>query len=91
MKMRLQYIERRVYTARKLGRVAMGEGCIRRNHLIYIVSPLVMLGVFTAVYTVTRHEEFDLIREGNIAAVLSWRRRAGGLHPVPGHCRACQL
>jgi len=32
-----------------------------------------MLGVFTAVYTaVTRYKEFDLIREGNIAAVLSY-------------------
>lgn len=43
------------------------------TYLIYIVSALVMLGVFTAVYTaVTRYKEFDLIREGNIAAVLSY-------------------
>ncbi len=43
------------------------------TYLIYIVSALVMLGVFTAVYTtVTRYREFDLIREGNIAAVLSY-------------------
>ncbi|KNY08841.1 MULTISPECIES: DUF350 domain-containing protein [Achromobacter] len=43
------------------------------TYLIYIASALVMLGVFTAVYTaVTRYKEFDLIREGNIAAVLSY-------------------
>jgi len=43
------------------------------TYLIYIVSALVMLGVFTAVYTaVTSYKEFDLIREGNIAAVLSY-------------------
>ncbi len=43
------------------------------TYLIYIVSALVMLGVFTVVYTtVTRYKEFDLIREGNIAAVLSY-------------------
>lgn len=43
------------------------------TYLIYIVSALVMLGVFTIVYTtVTRYKEFDLIREGNIAAVLSY-------------------
>ncbi|KNE26141.1 DUF350 domain-containing protein [Achromobacter spanius] len=43
------------------------------TYLIYIVSALVMLGVFTAAYTaVTRYKEFDLIREGNIAAVLSY-------------------
>ncbi|CAB3736633.1 hypothetical protein LMG3458_05345 [Achromobacter deleyi] len=43
------------------------------TYLIYIVSALVMLGVFTAVYTtVTRYKEFELIREGNIAAVLSY-------------------
>jgi putative membrane protein len=42
------------------------------TYLIYIVSALVMLGIFTAVYTaVTRYKEFELIREGNIAAVLS--------------------
>ena len=41
------------------------------TYLIYIVSALVMLGIFTAVYTtVTRYKEFELIREGNIAAVL---------------------
>jgi len=40
------------------------------TYLIYIVSALVMLGIFTAVYTtVTRYK---LIREGNIAAVLSY-------------------
>jgi putative membrane protein len=43
------------------------------TYLIYIVSALVMLGVFTLVYTtVTRYKEFELIREGNIAAVLSY-------------------
>lgn len=43
------------------------------TYLIYIVSALVMLGIFTAVYTtVTRYKEFDLIRQGNIAAVLSY-------------------
>jgi putative membrane protein len=43
------------------------------TYLIYIVSALVMLGIFTAVYTaVTRYREFELIREGNIAAVLSY-------------------
>ncbi|AHC49077.1 surface protein [Achromobacter xylosoxidans NBRC 15126 = ATCC 27061] len=43
------------------------------TYLIYIVSALVMLGIFTAVYTtVTRYKEFELIREGNIAAVLSY-------------------
>ncbi|OAE51829.1 DUF350 domain-containing protein [Achromobacter mucicolens] len=43
------------------------------TYLIYIVSALVMLGVFTAVYTaVTHYKEFDLIREGNIAAALSY-------------------
>lgn len=42
-------------------------------YLIYIVSALVMLGVFTAIYTaVTAYKEFDLIREGNIAAVLAY-------------------
>ncbi|CAB3637553.1 hypothetical protein LMG3431_01792 [Achromobacter pestifer] len=42
-------------------------------YLIYIVSALVMLGIFTAVYTaVTSYKEFELIREGNIAAVLSY-------------------
>ncbi|CAB3703861.1 hypothetical protein LMG26689_00695 [Achromobacter animicus] len=43
------------------------------TYLIYIVSALVMLGVFTAVYTaITHYKEFDLIREGNIAAALSY-------------------
>jgi len=43
------------------------------TYLIYIVSALVMLGIFTAVYTaVTRYREFELIREGNVAAVLSY-------------------
>lgn len=43
------------------------------TYLIYIVSALVMLGIFTAVYTtVTRYREFELIRQGNIAAVLSY-------------------
>ncbi|MNK13296.1 hypothetical protein D3C87_313810 [compost metagenome] len=43
------------------------------TYLIYIVSALVMLGIFTAVYTaVTRYKEFELIREGNIAAMLSY-------------------
>ena len=43
------------------------------TYLIYIVSALVMLGIFTAVYTaVTRYKEFELIRQGNIAAVLSY-------------------
>ena len=43
------------------------------TYLIYIVSALVMLGIFTAVYTaVTRYKEFELIREGNIAAVLPY-------------------
>lgn len=43
------------------------------TYLIYIASALVMLGVFTAVYTaVTRYREFELIREGNIAAALSY-------------------
>lgn len=43
------------------------------TYLIYIVSALVMLGVFTAVYTaVTHYKEFDLIREGNIAAAMSY-------------------
>ncbi|SIT28796.1 putative membrane protein [Achromobacter sp. MFA1 R4] len=43
------------------------------TYLIYIVSALVMLGVFTAVYTaVTRYKEFDLVREGNIAAAMSY-------------------
>lgn len=43
------------------------------TYLIYIVSALIMLGVFTAVYTaVTHYKEFDLIREGNIAAALSY-------------------
>ncbi|MGH8819222.1 MAG: DUF350 domain-containing protein [Achromobacter pestifer] len=42
-------------------------------YLIYIVSALVMLGIFTAVYiAVTSYKEFELIREGNIAAVLSY-------------------
>lgn len=43
------------------------------TYLIYIASALVMLGVFTAIYTrITRYDEFALIREGNIAAVLSY-------------------
>ncbi len=43
------------------------------TYLIYIVSALVMLGVFTAIYTaVTHYKEFDLIREGNIAAAMSY-------------------
>lgn len=43
------------------------------TYLIYIASALVMLGVFTLVYTaVTRYREFELIREGNIAAALSY-------------------
>ena len=43
------------------------------TYLIYIVSALVMLGIFTAVYTtVTRYKEFELLRQGNIAAVLSY-------------------
>lgn len=43
------------------------------TYLIYIVSALIMLGVFTAIYTaVTHYKEFDLIREGNIAAALSY-------------------
>jgi len=54
--------------------VAMGEAMHPAvTYLIYIVSALVMLGIFTAVYTaVTRYKEFELIREGNIAAVLSY-------------------
>lgn len=52
----------------------MGEGMHPAvTYLIYIVSALVMLGVFTAVYTaVTRYKEFDLVREGNIAAAMSY-------------------
>ncbi|WP_447922775.1 DUF350 domain-containing protein [Achromobacter aegrifaciens] len=43
------------------------------TYLIYMVTALAMLGVFTLVYTaVTRYKEFELIREGNIAAVLSY-------------------
>ncbi|MBO1017835.1 DUF350 domain-containing protein [Achromobacter sp. SD115] len=43
------------------------------TYLIYMASALAMLGVFTLVYTaVTRYKEFELIREGNIAAVLSY-------------------
>ena len=43
------------------------------TYLIYIASALVMLGIFTLVYTtVTRYKEFELIREGNIAAMLSY-------------------
>ena len=43
------------------------------TYLIYMVSALAMLGAFTLVYTaVTRYKEFELIREGNIAAVLSY-------------------
>ncbi len=43
------------------------------TYLIYIVSALVMLGVFTTIYTaVTHYKEFDLIREGNIAAAMSY-------------------
>jgi putative membrane protein len=43
------------------------------TYLIYMASALAMLGIFTAVYTaVTRYREFELIREGNIAAVLSY-------------------
>ena len=43
------------------------------TYLIYIVSALVMLGVFTAIYTaVTHYKEFDLIREGNSAAAMSY-------------------
>ncbi len=43
------------------------------TYLIYMASALAMLGVFTAVYTaVTRYREFELIREGNIAAMLSY-------------------
>jgi putative membrane protein len=38
-----------------------------------MASALAMLGVFTLVYTaVTRYKEFELIREGNIAAALSY-------------------
>ena len=43
------------------------------TYLIYMASALAMLGVFTLVYTaVTRYREFELIREGNIAAALSY-------------------
>lgn len=43
------------------------------TYLIYIASALVMLGLFTVIYTgVTRYKEFDLIREGNIAAAMSY-------------------
>ncbi|MBD9476743.1 DUF350 domain-containing protein [Achromobacter sp. ACM01] len=43
------------------------------TYLIYMASALAMLGVFTVVYTaVTRYKEFELIREGNIAAALSY-------------------
>lgn len=43
------------------------------TYLIYMVTALAMLGAFTLVYTaVTRYKEFELIREGNIAAVLSY-------------------
>ncbi|MBC9904514.1 MULTISPECIES: DUF350 domain-containing protein [Achromobacter] len=43
------------------------------TYLIYMASALAMLGVFTLVYTaVTRYKEFELIREGNIAAALSY-------------------
>ncbi|WP_251864578.1 DUF350 domain-containing protein [Achromobacter sp. Marseille-Q4962] len=43
------------------------------TYLIYIASALVMLGAFTLVYTaITRYREFELIHEGNIAAMLSY-------------------
>lgn len=42
-------------------------------YLLYIVTGLIMLGVFSVIYTaVTRHKEFDLIRAGNMAAALSF-------------------
>ncbi|CAM3971981.1 DUF350 domain-containing protein [Bordetella tumbae] len=42
-------------------------------YLVYIVSALAMLGVFTAIYTaITRYNEFALVRAGNIAALLSF-------------------
>ncbi|MFJ1299241.1 DUF350 domain-containing protein [Pseudomonadota bacterium AL_CKDN230030165-1A_HGKHYDSX7] len=42
-------------------------------YLLYIVTGLLMLGVFSVIYTaVTRHKEFDLIREGNLAAAMSF-------------------
>ncbi|MDQ8033504.1 hypothetical protein CEG14_17480 [Bordetella genomosp. 1] len=42
-------------------------------YLLYIVTGLIMLGAFSAIYTaVTRHKEFDLIRAGNMAAALSF-------------------
>lgn len=41
-------------------------------YLIYIVASFAMLGLFLLVYTrVTPHREFQLIREGNMAAALS--------------------
>ncbi|AVK72173.1 DUF350 domain-containing protein [Cupriavidus necator] len=41
-------------------------------YLIYIVTSFAMLGLFMLVYTqVTPHREFQLIREGNVAAALS--------------------
>ena len=41
-------------------------------YLIYIVTSFAMLGLFLLVYTrVTPHREFQLIREGNVAAALS--------------------
>lgn len=42
-------------------------------YLMYIVSALIMLGIFTVIYTtITRYNEFSLIREGNMAAMLSY-------------------
>ncbi|CAM3673481.1 DUF350 domain-containing protein [Bordetella tumulicola] len=42
-------------------------------YLMYIVSALIMLGIFTVIYTtVTRYNEFSLIHEGNMAAMLSY-------------------
>ena len=41
-------------------------------YLIYIVTSFGLLGLFLLVYTrVTPHREFQLIREGNVAAALS--------------------
>ncbi|KDP88043.1 membrane protein [Cupriavidus sp. SK-3] len=41
-------------------------------YLIYILASFAMLGLFLLVYTrITPHREFELIRQGNVAAALS--------------------
>lgn len=68
--MHSEYIEGAVYTSRNWGEATMHPAV---TYLIYIASALVMLGLFTVIYTgVTRYKEFDLIREGNIAAAMSY-------------------